>query len=240
MSKTLPVAGDETTGQFIPADVRESDWPRLDRALLTKLAELPGLTPTASDVMDELGVSLVVGADVLRPRLEGARVVGQAVTLRYLPERRAASSLEEPGASSRLAHHVAFKYCRKGDVLVIDAAGAPTVSCFGGMAALEAVRQGVSGLVADGAIRDIDQIGGLGLPTWSRSVTPRTGKWRLEAVQVNAPICCGGHQVVSGDLVLADANGVCFIPIELAEKAIVEILDVGTREARHLGPGASR
>jgi 4-hydroxy-4-methyl-2-oxoglutarate aldolase len=234
MSKTPAVAGDETTGRFVPPDVRPSSWRRLDPHLLAKLAELSGLTPTASDVLDELGIALVVGADVLQPRVPGARVAGQAVTLRYLPERRAPSSFVAPERGSRLAHHVAYDLCEPGDVLIIDAGGATTESTFGGMAALDASRRQLGGIVVDGAIRDIDQIGSLGLPAWSRSVTPRTGKWRLECVQVNGPVGCAGVHVQPGDLVLADASGVCFVPLELADEAIGEILEVATREAGHM------
>jgi 4-hydroxy-4-methyl-2-oxoglutarate aldolase len=228
------VAGDETTGFFAPKDVRPSDWPRLDRELLAKLATLPGLTPTAADVMDELGLALVVGADILQPRLPGSRVAGQAVTLRYLPERRSHAELSEPDATPRLAHHVANAACSDGDVVVIDTGGTTSASALGGMAALAASRCGLAGVIVDGAIRDVDEIAAVGLPTWSRAVTPRTGKLRLEAVQINAPVCCGGRQVVPGDLVLADASGVCFIPVELAERAIDRILEVATRETGYM------
>jgi 4-hydroxy-4-methyl-2-oxoglutarate aldolase len=229
-----PVAGDETTGGFVPADVRQSAWPRVDRGLLRRLEGLPGLTSTASDVMDELGLPLVVAGDLLQPRLAGAQVVGQAVTLRYLPERRTSASQQDPGTTSRLAHHVAFELSASGDVLVIDATATAGVSVFGGMAALAAKRSGIGGIVVDGAIRDLDEIVAIGLPAWSRSISPRTGKWRIEATQINAPIACGGHQVVPGDLVLADATGVCFIPVELAEQAAEAILEVAGSEAGEL------
>jgi regulator of RNase E activity RraA len=233
MPLTAPVAGDDTTGFFTPADTRPSDWPRLDSELLTKLRGLPGLTPTASDVLDELGLPLVVGRETLRPRVPGAQLVGQALTMRYLPERRPSSDLAAPGATSRLAHRVAHAQCEPGDVVVIESA-LSTASVFGGMAALDATRNGLAGVVVDGAIRDVDEIVARGLPAWSRAVTPRTGKFRLEAVQINGAISCGGCQVRPGDLVVADANGVCFIPVEVAKQAIARILEVATSEAAQL------
>jgi regulator of RNase E activity RraA len=107
------------------------------------------------------------------------------------------------------------------------------------MASSKAAAAGLSGIVVDGAIRDIDQINIVGLPAWSRSITPRTGKWRLEAVAVNTPVCCGGEQVWPGDLVLADDSGVCFIPIDVVDRAIPEILAVAEREENNLRQGGT-
>jgi 4-hydroxy-4-methyl-2-oxoglutarate aldolase len=229
-----PVAGDENTGDHTPAQIGDPPARRLDDGLLRRLAALPGLTATASDVLDGMGCALVVPGDDLVPRVNGGVVAGHAITLRYLPERPIEPRGELTRASSRLAHRVAFAACAPGDVLVVDAAGTKGISTFGGMAALRARELGIAGLVVDGAIRDLDEIRAVGLPAWSRSITPRTGKWRLEAVGVNVPVCCGGYQVVSGDLVLADASGVCFIPIELADQAVEEILEVAGREAAQL------
>jgi 4-hydroxy-4-methyl-2-oxoglutarate aldolase len=231
----LPVAGDEQTGDYVPSEVvPRNREPRLGDDVLARLARVPGLTATASDVLDGLGCPLVVPGDVLVPRLESAAVAGHATTLRYLPERRCVHLPETRRTPPRLAHETAFEMCERGDVLVVDACGIAGTSTFGGMAAVTAVQHGVAGIVVDGAIRDLDEIREVGLPAWSRSITPRTGKWRLEAVAVNAPVCCGGQQVVPGDVVLADASGVCFIPTELTERAVAEIFAVAEREGARL------
>jgi 4-hydroxy-4-methyl-2-oxoglutarate aldolase len=231
MSNQIPAAGGGTPTAFAPTDVRPSDWPRLDPTLLARAAALPGLTPTASDVMEGLGGASVVSADVLRRRTTPARIVGQAVTLRYLPKLRGG----DDDGGSRLAHSVVFDQCAAGDVLVIDAAGIASASCFGGMAALEAVRHGIAGTIVDGAIRDVDQMEAIGFPIWARAVIPRTGRSRLEAAQINAPVTCADCQVASGDLVLADASGVCFIPLDAAEHALAKIISVASLEAEEHG-----
>jgi regulator of RNase E activity RraA len=102
------------------------------------------------------------------------------------------------------------------------------------MAALAARNAGVSAFVVDGAVRDVDEYAEVGFPAWSRSLTPRTGKYRIEAVSINAPVCCGGEQVRPGDLVLADPNGVCFVPPELAAEVAARILEVAAREVAEL------
>ena len=62
-------------------------------------------------------------------------------------------------------------------------------------------------------------------PVWASEITPVTGKWRLETVEINGEIQMGGVRVNPGDLVVADDTGVCFVPradimhvLELCEK----------------------
>lgn len=221
---------------YVPGDVRQVEFERLSRELLDRLMRLPGLTATASDVLDEIGRPMVVPADTLCPRGPRATVAGHAVTLRYLPERRSIG-LADRSQSSRLGHEAAFAAASAGDVVVIDACATPGISSCGGMGALAARDAGLRALVVDGAIRDVDEFEEVGFPSWSRSVTPRTGKGRIEAVSINAPVCCGGEQVVPGDLVLADVNGVCFVPLELASDVAARVLEVAARELATLRAG---
>jgi len=230
----IPVSGDVGVGTFEPDDVRSADFRRLDAARLDALRGLTGLSSTASDVMDELGYALAISTDVLRLRTAPVHVVAQAVTIRYLPERRSGSHPDLRRTESRLTHHAAFALARPGDVAVIEVGGAPAVSVVGGIAAQSAVNAGLVACIVDGAVRDLEQIQALGLSVWARTLTPRTGKWRVEAVAVNRPIVCGGVQVRAGDLVIADETGICFVPVEVAEQAIDRILEVTRQEAEQL------
>src|SRR6202008_2417529 len=81
-------------------------------------------------------------------------------------------------------------------------------------------RQGEIGAVVDGGVRDIDHSRSVGYPIWSSSVTPITGKWRVETAGVNVPVVFAGINVRPGDIVLADECGVCFIPIEKANEVL--------------------
>ena len=72
------------------------------------------------------------------------------------------------------------------------------------------------GAVVDGAIRDIDEIRDLKFPIFSRAVVPRSThspySGRLEPIEVNVPISCGGSLVDPGDMILADEIGVVAVP----------------------------
>jgi regulator of RNase E activity RraA len=227
-----PVAGDETTGRAPGVDVARPDFARVAPELLAQLRAVPGLTATASDVLDELGLRLALPAGTLAPRSAAGPVAGHVVTLAYLPERRTPPQARAESADPGLAHLTAFDAAAPGDVVVIDARG--DASVLGGMASHAARVAGVAACIVDGAIRDLGEVRALGLPVWSRSITPSTGKWRLQAVSVNHPVACAGVQVRAGDLALADETGICFVPAELAGQVVERVLDVARREAAEL------
>jgi 4-hydroxy-4-methyl-2-oxoglutarate aldolase len=231
----FPVAGDDGVGVYVPTLLRKADFPRVSSDLLDEVRALSGAATTGSDVLDELGLALAVPSDVLRPRVGRGVIVGQALTVAYVPERRALSHPELRRSASRLAHHSVFAMAHNGDVVVVDARGTDAISVLGGMAAVRAHEAGVAAFVVDGGVRDLDELEKSGLAVWSRSLTPRTGKWRLEASSVNLPVVCGGVQVQPGDVVVADNTGVCFFPVEVAEKGLRRVLDIVAEERQAVG-----
>ena len=65
----------------------------------------------------------------------------------------------------------------------------------------------------------------LDYPVWASDITPITGKWRIEIVEINGPI--GEVRVAAGDLVVADDTRVCFIPRDV----VLEVLDAAEEKA---------
>jgi regulator of RNase E activity RraA len=190
---------------------------RIANQVLQGFRALGDLTGTVSDVLDQLGIVGAVPASVLRPSDPKARIVGHALTVlnrarkESVPE---AVATKKSGLGEINAHRIA----KPGDVLVIQ--GVPNVSSLGGTSATVGKRQGEIGAVVDGGVRDVDHSRGIGFPIWSSSVTPITGKWRVETVGVNVPVAVAGINVAPGDIVLADECGVCFVPRERADEVL--------------------
>jgi regulator of RNase E activity RraA len=177
-----------------------------------------GLSSAFSDELDALGIRTAVPVSAARPLRDGDVVIGRAQTIRYLPTR----SLE-PG-NGRLAHLTLFEMIAPGDVAVITAPAGVAASVLGGKAAAAGVRAGLGGLVAYGAVRDIDEILATGLPVWASVRTPVTGRGRIEAVEINGPLDVAGVQVVPRDVVVADASGIVFVPADLFEELARRVL----------------
>jgi 4-hydroxy-4-methyl-2-oxoglutarate aldolase len=202
----------------LPADAFGMlELPVVPRDILDGYRALPDLTGTVSDAMDELGIVGAVPAAVLRPNDAKARVVGRALTVRNIAATAPVPDKVKAGVSG-LGEIEAHNLAEPGDVLVVQ--GVDQVSNLGGMSATIGHRQGEIGAVVDGGARDVDHSRTIGMPVWSRSVSPITGKWRVETVAVNKPVAICGIGVNPGDVVLADETGICFIPRERAAEVL--------------------
>lgn len=111
-----------------------------------------------------------------------------------------------------LALHAALNMAQEGDVLVVSNEEDDTRSLMGEimMAYLRYTKK-VAGIVLDGPIRDIDEIGKWDFPVYCTGTTPG-GPYKEGPGEVNVPISCGGISVNPGDIILADPDGVIVIP----------------------------
>jgi regulator of RNase E activity RraA len=117
-----------------------------------------GTATTGADVLDDTGLALAVPVDALPRRTGEGVTVGQALTVAYVPERRALWHPDIRRSTSRLAHHTLFEMAQSGDIVVVDVRGTQSISVLGGMAAAAARKAGIAGFVVDGGVRDLDEI----------------------------------------------------------------------------------
>jgi regulator of RNase E activity RraA len=216
------MADKKLTGRIAADRIRMQSTPKPPEGAVDRFLALGECTSLISDVMDELGVPEgVIAATILKPTLPGKLVVGPALTVRNIRQRS-----DPPAAKShvnRMAEFEAHNLAEDGDVLVIS--GVSGMSNMGGISSYTGQRQGERGAVVMGGVRDVRHSRSIGYPVWASEITPVTGKWRLETVEINGEIQMGDVRVNAGDLVVADDTGVCFIPraeivkvLELCEK----------------------
>jgi regulator of RNase E activity RraA len=166
-------------------------------------------TPTIANALDDIGFEgVMLGLSQVVP---GTRCVGRAVTIRQITGRRGDFTSDDFKVGDMI------DAAGPGDILVIDNGGR-CVSTFGGLATLAAKVKGVGGLVADGGVRDQEEMIEHRFPVFTRHMTPLTGRTRLSITGINEPIGCGGVRVRAGDVIVADGSGVVCIPAEHAGK----------------------
>jgi 3-hexulose-6-phosphate synthase/6-phospho-3-hexuloisomerase len=168
-------------------------------------------TANISDAMHRLpcmeGIRLV----------SGGKICGPAVTVRTYP-----------GDWAKPVE--AIDNANAGDVIVVDA-GAGTTAVWGELASRSAIVKKVSGIVIDGAARDIEDIRKAGFSVFSRYVSSNAGEPRGLG-EINVPIRCGGIVVRPGDYVIGDSDGVIVVPKERAVEVANRAVDVLERENR--------
>jgi 4-hydroxy-4-methyl-2-oxoglutarate aldolase len=179
-------------------------------------------TCAVSDGMDRLGL---MGATYgVRPMWPCPKIVGRAVTMKI-----------KPVGLDKAKQHLGtlpIDAAQPGDVIVIDNGGRPDTSCWGGLLALAAKTKGISGVVIDGACRDIDESRDVGFPVYARGAVPMTARGRVMQETYNQEIEFAGVQVHPGDLVIADGSGVVIIPRSKEEEIVREAEAVAATEAR--------
>jgi 4-hydroxy-4-methyl-2-oxoglutarate aldolase len=188
--------------------------------LVSRLTKLD--TCAASDALDRLGLR---GATIgIRPVWPCARIVGRAVTCKIKP-----AGLEK---SKVHLGTPAIEAAKASDIIVVDNGGRPDVSAWGGLLSLASKQKGLSGVVIDGACRDVDESRDVGFPVYARAVVPVTARGRIMQDSINQEIQCGGVQVHPGDLVIADGSGVVIIPLSRAQEVVSEAEKIAAHEAK--------
>jgi 4-hydroxy-4-methyl-2-oxoglutarate aldolase len=123
-------------------------------------------------------------------------------------------------AGDNLMLHAAIHRAAPGSVIVVEA-GDVDYAVAGGNVCAVAQRRGVAGFVVDGVIRDLGEVRAMGFPVFARGVIPIPGS-KASVEPLNAPVRCGGVTVRTGDVVVADEEGIAVIPGARAEQVLVE------------------
>ena len=78
---------------------------------------------------------------------------------------------------------------------------------------------GAAGFVTDGPLRDYDGIVAVGLPVWCTGITPASPHMSGPG-SVGFPIQIGDQEVETGDMIVADRDGVVVVPFEHLDEVI--------------------
>ncbi len=147
-------------------------------------------TTNIADALDALNLK---GATYgIRPMWESAgKVAGKAVTVKI-----AAAGL------TKSKNHLgvkAIEQAEAGDIVIIDNGGRLDTSCWGGILTNGAKMKGLSAVVVDGAVRDLDDSIEAGFPVYARGTVVATARGRIMEEATNIMIQFGGVQVRPGD-----------------------------------------
>lgn len=174
------------------------------------------------DAMDELGFHHYGSLSRDFRPLWPCRVVGLARTARYLPFRGPAPEARGDAYAAysddyyrRVCSYPWIAEIEPGDVAVIDTSGV-SAGLVGSENSLAVIRRGGRGLVVTGGIRDSDEVILQRVPVWSSFTSQSMVQARIQFESTGRPVALGGVHVATGDVIVADSDGVIAVPAEAA------------------------
>ena len=186
--------------------------------IIERLAKLD--TCAVSDALDSLNLKGATWG--VRPMWPCPRIAGRAVTMKIKP-----AGSEQPKQHLGTAP---IEAAQPGDIIVIDNGGKLEFSCWGGLLALSAKLKGLSGVVIDGASRDIDEARDLEFSVYARGAVPMTARGRVVQESYNREIQFAGVQCRPADLVIADGSGVVIVPKEKEDDVVAAAESIYAKE----------
>lgn len=190
------------------------------------------LTPEAIDILKNVTTATITtvllkkglrnvwlrGTKPLRPGQP--RLVGPAFTLRFVPARE---DLATPESWAKpISTRGAIEAMPPGCIAVVDAMGITDAGIFGDILCMRMAKRGITALVTDGVVRDLEGVLGTGLPVWCNGAAAPPSVGGLTFVNWGEPIGCGGVAVFPNDIIVADQDGAVLIPQDKLEVVLAE------------------
>jgi 4-hydroxy-4-methyl-2-oxoglutarate aldolase len=153
----------------------------------------------------------------IKPVYPQARVCGTAVTVQC-------------HVGDNLMLHKGVTVAGPGDVLVATIGEHVRAGAWGEILVTAAKARGITGLVIDGGVRDVEAIETHKFPVFARGIC--IGATMKKSIgKINHSIVCGGALINPGDLIVGDRDGVVVVPKERAQEILDESLAREAREA---------
>lgn len=171
--------------------------------------------PAVCDILDDLGRRDRAMHHRLRP-LDSQQcvIVGRARTFRWMEVDYVVEG-DPYGIEIE-----AMDALGPGDVVVHSSDASWTNAPWGELMSTLAKRNGATGCICDGLIRDCQQIIKIGFPVFFAGIRPLDSKGRGRVMAYDVPVRCGGVLVQPGELIFADFDGVVAIPRDLEDESL--------------------
>ena len=193
--------------------------------------DLPSGIKTA-DVVDAMGRMhhhRCYILDMVSPTPERA-LFGRAVTISLFPTCNEALDPERYNFANLF--YEAIGDDPEGKVLVLASNGHPDTSLGGSTKLSRVQNHNLAGVLADGRLRDFEELAEYDFATYCRGETTRWGGDVLRPFQANVPVVISGVGIIPGEFILADASGAVVIPERQVEEVLEEAVRVGEEDAR--------
>ncbi|MDA0915921.1 MAG: RraA family protein [Proteobacteria bacterium] len=126
------------------------------------------------------------------------------------------------GAADVLGMAIALSEIQQGDIVVNGVSGFQGTAAVGDRIAGMIKNNGGVGLVTDGPMRDLDGIIETGLDCFCTGLNPNS-PFNSGPAKIGFPLNIGGTTVSSGDIIVADSDGVTVVPFDKIDEVLKKL-----------------
>jgi len=143
-------------------------------------------------------------------------LIGPAVTIGFLPVRKDFMDADRHSLVPAL-YRAVKDHDARGAVLVMASNGHPKTSLGGGTKLSRVENLGMAGVLADGTLRDFEEIDGYDFATYCTGEAVRAGGNEVQPYLVDVPVAVAGVTIVPGDVIFAKGSAAVVIPCAQVE-----------------------
>ncbi len=198
------------------------------------------MTTPADDRLEQVKTADIVDAmgrahrhrcyilDLVSPTPERV-LFGPAVTISYFPTCQ--ETLDPDRYNFANLFYEAVGDAPENKVLVLASNGYRDVSLGGGTKMSRVQNHGMAGILADGRLRDFDELARYDFTTFCAGEATRWGGDVITPFQANVPVVMSGVGILPGDFIFADSSGAVVIAATQIDDILDEAVRVGEEDA---------
>lgn len=189
-----------------------------DELLATCRSEL--YSAVFADTLDSYGLRNQAFSPGVNPIHETMMIVGFARVGIYMP------IFHDDEATNVYEYEIRLiDDLKPGEVAVFACSGNTRISPWGELLSTRAQYLGAAGCITDGCVRDVKMIRQMGFPVFSAGRNPVDTKYRGKMMWADVPAIVQGVSVNSGDLIMADMDGIVVVPAKLVDEVVHKALE---------------
>ncbi|MCT4619637.1 MAG: cytidyltransferase [Marinisporobacter sp.] len=200
---------------YIAAGMREKNT-KLFKNLAQALS-----SPILSDILDDLNIKSVIKG--LRLNIENKKILGRAKTIKL---RKLKDKEDYKGIYDAL---YSYETIVPNDIILVENE-CSEYAYFGDLNANLAIKAGAIGAIIGGKTRDYRNVKALDFPVFSYGQNCKDVRKRATLESINKKITIEGVEILPGDLVFGDIDGVVVIPKKYEENILKKALETLRKE----------
>ena len=170
-------------------------------------------TAVICDALDSLGYRRQSPRIPIKPMTGFEKLVGRAKTTLW-------ANMYHVDPTPYELELIAVDSCQQDDVIVCAASGSLQSGIWGELLSTAARNSGCVGVIVDGAVRDVTKMREMGFPCFALATCMYDSANRQRVIDIGVPVEIDGVTIETGDLIMADVDGIVVVPQKIEEEAI--------------------